>query len=232
SVGAAVTPPAGAQVIDAGGAEVYPGFINARSTIGLADAGAGGFSDADEILDFNPQLRPQVAFHNDSDAIPVARANGVTTVAVTPGGGILGGQIAIMDLDGYTWEESTVRTGVGISFQFPTLGGGGRGGFGAPPAAPRPYQELKRERDARLDQLARLLDDARAYAKAAPTRGSSKDWKLEALVPVVQKRIPLMTRANTEADIREAVAFADRADVRIVISGGLEAPMVASVLRD
>src|SRR5262249_39624407 len=116
SVGANVPVPAGAQVIDAAGAEVYPGFINARSTIGLADPGAGGFSDADEIVDFNPQLRPQVAFHNDSDAIPVARANGVTTAAVTPSGGLLGGQVAVMDLDGFTWEESTVRTAVGVTF--------------------------------------------------------------------------------------------------------------------
>jgi len=194
SVGANLVVPAGAQVIDVAGADVYPGFINARSTIGLADPGAGGFSDADEILDFNPQLRPQVAFHNDSDAIPVARANGVTTAAVTPSGGILGGQVAVMDLDGYTWEESTVRTAVGVTFQFPSIGGGGRGAaFAAPAGPPRPYEEMKRERDARLDAVARLLEEARAYAKAAgPNRETN--WQLEALVPVVEKRIPFITR--------------------------------------
>src|SRR5262249_37685012 len=113
SVGPGTNVPAAAQVIDAGGAAVYPGFINARSTLGLSDPGAGGFSDANEILDFNPQLRALVAYHNDSDAIPVARANGITTVAVTPAGGLLGGQIAVMDLDGYTWEESAVATTIG-----------------------------------------------------------------------------------------------------------------------
>jgi imidazolonepropionase-like amidohydrolase len=233
SVGANVPVPPGAQVIDAAGAEVYPGFINARSTLGLSDPGAGGFSDADEILDFNPQLRPQVAFHNDSDAIPVARANGVTTAAVMPSGGMLGGQVAVMDLDGYTWEESTVKTAVGVTFQFPSLGGGGRGGggFGAPTGPPRPYDELKRERDARLDRVARLVEDARAYAKAAgPNRETN--WQLEALVPVVEKRIPLVTRASSESEIRDAVAFADRVNVRIVISGGVEAPMVASLLKE
>jgi imidazolonepropionase-like amidohydrolase len=234
SVGANVTVPAGAQVIDAAGAEVYPGFINARSTLGLADPGAGGFGDTDEILDFNPQLRPQVAFHNDSEAIPVARANGVTTAAVTPSGGLLGGQVAVMDLDGWTWEESTVKTAVGISFQFPAMtsgGGGGRGGGGGVQQAQRTYQDIKKDRDARLDQVAHLLDEARAYAKAAgPNRRT--DWKLDALVPVIAKQIPLITRANTEQDIRDAVAFADRADVKIVISGGIEAPMVAPLLKD
>ena len=129
--------------IDAAGADVYPGFINARTAIGLADPGAGGFDDADEVLDFNPQLRAQVAFHNDSEAIPVLRANGVTTVAVTPGGGILGGQIAVMNLDGYTYEESSIATGIGISFQFPRLGGDGRGGRGGPPQS-RSYEEREK----------------------------------------------------------------------------------------
>src|SRR5205823_7749093 len=96
NVGATVAVPAGAQVIDAAGAEVYPGFIDAQTTMGLEDPGAGNFGDANEFLDFNPQLRAQVAFHNDSEAIPVARANGLTTVVATPGGGILGGQAAVM----------------------------------------------------------------------------------------------------------------------------------------
>jgi len=156
----------------------------------------------------------------------------VTTAAVTPSGGILGGQVAVMDLDGYTWEESTVRTAVGVTFQFPSIGGGGRGAaFGAPAGPPRPYEEMKRERDARLDAVARLLEEARAYAKAAgPNRETN--WQLEALVPVVEKRIPFITRASTEAEIRDAVAFADRVNVRIVISGGLEAPMVAPLLKE
>src|SRR4029077_19867802 len=119
NLGANVSVPAGAQVIDASGSEVYPGFIDAQTTMGLEDPGAGSFGDADEFLEFNPQLRAQVAFHNDSEAIPVARANGLTTVVATPGGGLLGGQPAVMDLDGYTWEESTVGGWLGVSFQFP-----------------------------------------------------------------------------------------------------------------
>src|SRR6266852_2316134 len=127
NIGANVAVPPGAQIIDAAGSEVYPGLINAQTTMGIEDPGAGSFGDANEFLEFNPQLRAQVAFHNDNDAIPVARANGLTTIGVTPGGGLLGGQAAVMDLDGYTWEESTVAASVGVTFQFPRLVGGGRG---------------------------------------------------------------------------------------------------------
>jgi hypothetical protein len=197
----------------------------------LTDPGAGGFSDANEILDFNPQLRPNVAFHNDSDAIPVARASGITTVALTPGGGLLGGQVAVMDLDGWTYEESTVVPSVGVSFLFPSIGGGGRGGgFGAPPQD-RTFDDLKKERDARLDRVAKLLDDARAYAKAAgPNR--PRDLQLESLVPIVERRLPLITQANNERSIRDAVAFADRAKVRMVIAAGPEAALVAPLLKE
>jgi imidazolonepropionase-like amidohydrolase len=227
AVGANVTAPAGATVIDAAGADVYPGWINARSTLGLADPGPRGFADSDEMLDFNPQLRSTVAFHNDSDAIPVTRANGVTTVAVTPGGGILGGQVSVMNLDGWTWEEATVKPMVGISFQFPTVGR--RGGFGPNPDANRDYAELKKERDAKLDAVADLLERARGYART-PQAERVVDWSLEPLVPVVERRVPLFTFADREAEIRDAIAFADRHGVRLVITGGRESPLVADLL--
>jgi imidazolonepropionase-like amidohydrolase len=235
AVGAGVPVPPGAKVIDAAGAEVYPGWINAKTTIGLAEPGPRGYEDTTEMLDYNPQLRTVVAYHNDSDSIPVARANGVTTVAVFPNGGLLGGQVPVMNLDGWTWEESAVRPLVGISFQFPGVGGGGRGGFGTPPAAPgapeRSYDDLRRERDARLDKTLRLFDEARAYAKAA-AGARRTDWVLEALVPVVEGRIPLFTTAARAQDIKDAVAFAERAHVRIVVCSGPEAAFVAPFLKE
>ena len=227
AVGADVPVPAGAEVIDATGADIYPGWIDARSTLGLQDPGAGGYADTNEMLDFNPQVRSVVAFHNDSVSIPVTRANGVTTVAVTPSGGLLGGQVAVMNLDGWTWEESTVKAYVGSAFQFPTLG---RPRRGPDPDRDKPYEDLKKDRDTKLDELARLLEQARAYAKAGPDRPT--DWVLEALVPVVEGELRLMTRANSETDIRDAVAFAERVGVKLVISGGLEAPLVAQELAE
>jgi imidazolonepropionase-like amidohydrolase len=238
-----VTVPQGAQVIDAAGAEVYPGFIDASTPTGLVDPGAGGFGDSDEMLDFNPGLRAHVAFHNDSEAIPVMRANGITTVAATPGGGLLGGQIAVMDLDGFTWEESTVAPSVGMAFQFPRLGvGGGRGGGRGNANQDRNYEDLKKERDAQLDKVARLFEQARAYAKAAgPNRadrgagppGANRDLNLEALVPVVEKRAPLITRVANEHEIRDAIAFSERVGVRIVITApASEAALAAPILKE
>jgi imidazolonepropionase-like amidohydrolase len=230
AVGADVQVPTGAQVIDAKGADVYPGFVDGRTSLGLNEPGPRGFEDVQEMLDINAAIRASVAYQSDSDAIAVARVNGVTSVAIMPAGGLLGGQAAVMNLDGWTWEEATLEPTVGVTFQFPNVGGGGGfGGGGQQP--PRKYEDLKRERDARLKVVEDVLARAKAYARI-PAAERRTDWNLEALVPIVEGRRPLFVQAGTEGQIREAVAFADRAGVRIVITGGLEAPLVAPLLKE
>lgn len=229
AVGADVTVPAGAQVVDAKGGEVYPGFIDARTTLGLNEPGPGGYGDAGEMLEINASLKAQVAYQADSDAIPVARVNGITSAAVVPSGGLLGGQVAVMNLDGWTWEEATLTPAAGVSFQFPPLIRGG--GFGGAPAAPRKYEDLKKERDAQVQKVEDWVARARAYA-GIPAASRPTDWNLAALVPIVEGAQPLFVAASSERDIRDAVAFADRAGVKIVITGGLESPLVAPLLKE
>jgi imidazolonepropionase-like amidohydrolase len=147
-----------------------------------------------------------------------------------PAGGLVGGQAAVMNLDGWTWEEATVKPTVGITFQFPNIGGGG-GGFGGGSGPPRRYEDLKRERDARIKVVEDVIARAKAYARM-PAAERRTDWNLEALVPVVEGRQPLFVQANNETQIRDAVAFADRTGVRMVITGGLEAPLVAPLLKE
>ena len=229
SLGAEVTAPEGAEVIDAAGADVYPGFIDASSTLGLAEPGPRGFQDTTEMLPFNPHLRTRMAFHPDSDAIPVARANGITTVAVRPTGGLLGGEVAVMNLDGWTWEEATLRPRAGLSFQFPSLTPARRSGGREQPE--KRYEDLKKARDHTLAEVADLLERARAFARMAPSSRPT-DWVQQALIPVVERALPLIVEVDREADIREAVAFARRTEVRIVLVGGLEAGRVASLLKE
>ena len=228
AIGANVAVPAGAQIIDAKGGEVYPGFIDARTSMGLNEPGPRNFEDTNEMLEINASVKAQVAYQSDSDAIPVARVNGITSVAVIPSGGLIGGQIAVMNLDGWTWEEATLQPVAGVSFQFPPLM---RGGFGGSPDANRKYEDLKKERDARVQRVEELIARARAYANI-PAADRATDWNLAAMVPIAERRQPLFVSASNESDIREAVAFADRANIRIVIAGGLEAPLAAALLKD
>ncbi|HJR59144.1 MAG TPA: amidohydrolase family protein [Vicinamibacterales bacterium] len=235
AVGANVQAPQGATIIDAKGGHVYPGFINARTSVGIGENGVRGYDDISEMHDWNQHLRTRVSYHSESETIPVARGTGVTTVGVAPSGGIMSGEFAVMNLDGWTWEEATVRPNAGIIFNFPALGGGGgrggrggRGGGGE--AAERTYDDIRRERDRRLDDVIRVLDQARAYAKAGANR--TTDWSLEALVPVVERKLPLIVSVTREQDIKDAVAFADRAKINIVISGAIESNYAAQLLKE
>src|SRR4051812_6304981 len=230
AVGSGIAVPPGAKTVDAGGADVYPGFINARTVMGLNEPGPRGFEDVNEMLDYNPQLRTRVAYHAESDTIPVTRANGVTTVAVVPGGGIFGGEVAVMNLDGWTWEEATLKPNAGIEFNFPALGGGGGRGGGRGGAAAGTYEQAKKQRDDRLADISRTFALARAYGKGGANR--PKDLVLEALVPVVEGRLPLLTNVSGEANIREAIAFAEREKVKIIVAGGTDAQLIAPLLKE
>jgi imidazolonepropionase-like amidohydrolase len=250
AVGRNVSIPAGARVINAQGMWVYPGFIDSGTTIGLTEIGqVPATVDVNELGDFNPQLRAITAVHPASEIIPVTRVNGITTVLTTPRGGILSGQAALINLDGWTWEEMLVKAPVGIYFNFPSIISGRF--FDPETLQPRErsFQEARRQRDERLQRVKQLLEDARAYAKAKRAAemgvpgGNAADGSgtlrpflinpvLESLVPVVEGTVPLIVAANEERDIRAAVEFAEEQKVKIILSGGLEAPRVAQLLKE
>jgi len=222
ALGPDVQVPAGAKVIDAKGGSVYPGFIETSTDLGINEPGVRGMDDVREMLDFNQNVRTRVEYQTDSDAIPVARANGVTTAAVMPGGGIISGEVAVMNLDGWTWEEATLNPSAGLAFTFPAIGGGGGGrggGFGrggGPGGGDTSYEDLKRRRDQQLERVSDWFARARAYAKADP-KTRQTDWMLEGLLPIVEKRAKLYTRVGTYLDFDDAIAFGAKENVDMVI---------------
>ena len=138
-----------------------------------------------------------------------------------------------MNLDGWTWEEATLQPVAGVSFQFPPLvrGGGGGGGGGGNADANRKYEDLKKERDAKVKRVEDLIARARGVRDAAGRRPRDR-LEPRGAGAGRRRQQPLFVAASNEADIRDAVAFADRAGVRIVITGGLESPLVAPLLKE
>lgn len=223
AVGANAPVPAGAKVVDAAGANVYPGFVDAATDVGLNEPGPRNYDDVSEMGEWNQALRTQRAFKIDSDAVPVTRVEGITTIGVIPGGGVISGSLPVMDLDGWTWEEGTLRASAGLVMTFPGGGGAGRGfggGRGGGPAA-TPSDQI-----ARLDAL---LDRARAYAKEPA--GHPVDLSLEPFLPILNRTQAFIVNASTEPGIREAVSWADRQHVRIVVHGGPDTQRAAEVLK-
>src|SRR5262249_49260166 len=109
-VGARVASTGAAKVIDATGLSVYPGMIDSGTQLGLTEIGSiQETHDTTELGDFNPHMRAIVAVQPNSELIPVARANGITTAITHPSGRLVSGQAALINLDGWTWQEMTVK---------------------------------------------------------------------------------------------------------------------------
>ncbi len=222
-----------APIIDGRGLEMYPGLIDAWSNIGLTEiSSVPATNDSSETGDFNPQLLAFSAIHAESEHIPVARANGVTAAVSAPSGGIISGQATFLHLDGWTPDEMAILKSAGMVVAFPSLDARGRTG-GAPAALRRePFSESRKAYETRVKEISELLEQARHYEKARSANPSAaKDARLEALVPVIAGRLPVFIRADSARDIRNAVEFAGRERLRIVIQGGREADRVADLLR-
>jgi imidazolonepropionase-like amidohydrolase len=236
AVGANVSVPAGAEIIDATGKHVYPGMFDAVTTLGLTEVGAVDVTnDSREQGDFNPQLQAATAIHPATEHIPVARANGITHAMAVPqgGNGSIAGQASLVGLDGWTVEEMRMNPGAAMSINYPSLsGGGGRGGGGRGGRGGDFSQAEERYQES-VERLDEWLEAGREYARAVAAGVEiRRDLKLEAMAKVVNREIPVLLAANGERDIRNAVEWAQGQNLRFVISGGREAWKIADWLAE
>jgi imidazolonepropionase-like amidohydrolase len=240
AVGKGVSVPGGAQVINARGMHVYPGVFDAVSQMGLVEVGQGapGTVDASEIGDYNPQIVAAAAIHPSSEHIPVSRAAGVTHTVSVPGqgGGRIGGQASLINLNGWVTEDMLVKRSIAMAINWPSLGaGGGGGGFGGfGQQARRPFTEVKAEYDRRVNELTDWLDRARHYAQALEKGSKEKydrDLKLEALVPVIKGQLPVLVFANSDRDMKNAIEYCEKQKLKLILAGGRQAWKIKDLLK-
>jgi imidazolonepropionase-like amidohydrolase len=231
AVGANVDVPAGATVIDGSGLSVYPGMIDSGSNVGLVEVDAiNATVDVSELGDFNPNAQAAVALNPHSELVPVTRVNGVTNVVSTPEGGIISGQSALIQLAGWTPAQMVVKSPAAMHIRFPRL-------RGAPlvdiPSDEEAETTRRKSYTKELDRLRDVFRDARAYAKAstAGVRRVDRDLLLEALVPVVDGRVPVVMHASQARDIRAALAFADEFQLEVILSGAQDVSRVIPDLK-
>lgn len=234
-VGENLSAPAGVKVIEAGGMQVYPGMIDSASTIGLSEIGAvRETSDVAEIGKFNPQLRASIAVNPDSEHIPVTRANGITSVIALPDGPGISGQASLISLNGWTTEEMEVKRSAAMHLHMPTIGGSPGRGFGGGYGGGRvPYDEAKKTFEKDMIELNNFFEEAHRYsqAKAAKLPGFQTNLKLEAMLPVIEGKTPLLITAVRERAIRDAIAFADKQKIKVILCQAIDADKVSAELK-
>lgn len=240
AVGATVNVPSGSQQIEGRGLSVYPGMIDAGTSMGLVEVpqGASGTVDTSEVGDFNPNSKAIIAINPHSAHIAVTRVEGITNVLSAPTGGLISGQAAFVNLLGTSPREMAVVPSAALVINYPRIGGGG-GGFGGFQQQPANLSDTLAANQRQLDQIKKILRDAEAYGRAqdAYAKDSSlprpnHDLVLEALVPYVRGEQPVIFRADREAEIRGAIKFADEMKLKPIILGGDDAWRVTSLLKE
>jgi imidazolonepropionase-like amidohydrolase len=248
-----IVPPKGMKVVEGKGLRVYPGMIDSDTNLGLQEIQSVRESvDTGELGEFMPQLRALVAVNPASEHFGVVRVNGITSVMTFPGGGGGGGgrgggrgqsiegQAAMIHTDGFTWEEMEINRSAAMQLSFPSAGGGGRrgGGGGLPDEIAAEFgaaagANSRRNVDDAIAKINDFFDDARRYklAKAANPPGFVTDLKFEAMIPVLDGKVPLAVSAGQAEAIHDAIAFADKQHVRIVIMGPREIGKVGPELK-
>ncbi len=232
AVGANVTIPPAATVIDGTGLSVYPGLIDSGSQVGLTEiSSVAGTVDTSELGDINPNARAAVAINPHSNLIPVTRVNGITTVIAEPQGGIISGQSALIQLAGWTPAEMVLKSPAGMHIHFPRLRSAA---FDEQPQEEEAAKETQKSYTKQVDKLRDTFRDAQSYAKSAAARSansalprSDRDLILEALVPVVEGRVPVIMHADLARDIRAAIRFADEFKLKMILA---DAQDVANVI--
>lgn len=224
AVGSNVTIPQGAQRVDASGKWVTPGLVNSATALGLVEVGFGAdANDSRARTDDHiaAAFRSWEGINPHSVYLRPASEDGITSAVSLPSGGLIAGQAALIDvLTGSTLDTMLVKAPVAM---FGQLGDNQAAGAGA--------------RAQVVGKLRRLLDDTKFYAahRSDFDRGASRQLSanradLEAMIPVVQGRLPLIVSAERSSDIRTALDIAKEYGLKIIIGGGTEAWMLADEL--
>ncbi len=218
ALGTDVVIPAGTETVDLAGLHLYPGFVHPLSALGLTEVGAvRATRDHTETGDVNSNIRAEIAFHADSELLPVALSGGILTAHVAPRGGVFRGTSAVMALEGWNFEDMTLRSGVGMHLSWP---------MSRPPANafnPPSDEEIKERKEKALKTINDTLDNAKAYEKAlsAFAAGSSAkpdfDPRLAALVGVVRGEQPLFLHADEKSQIEDALDWLQEREITAAV---------------
>jgi hypothetical protein len=209
--------------------------------LGLDSMATATSGDTREMGLFNPQLRSMTAVNPESEQIPFSRSTGVTSVVTMPEGELLSGQMSLIHLDGSMNDKMAVAPLAAIHLRFPALAT-----RPVPPhehddadddpaeSEPLPFEEAKADYDRKMAVLESFFAEAQQYRRArlAKTPALKPDLRLEAMLPVLDRKTPVFVTAVREREIREAIEFADRQNIRIILADAYESYKVIPLIKE
>ncbi len=219
-----IDPSAFDTVIRAYGKHIYPAFIAPNTTLGITEIDAVRASkDYNEVGSYNPNVRSQIAYNTDSKIIKTVRTNGVLVTQTTPRGGVISGLSSVMYLDGWNWEDATLKADDGIHLNWPSSFN--TSGWWAEPGK----TSKNKNYDDRVKEIKNYFEIAKSYSQD----DSKMDLELVSIQELFKGTRNLYIHANYAKDIRESVRFFKKIGINnIVIVGGRDALNAISILKE
>lgn len=225
AVGADIVCPEGAQVIDAQGRLVAPGFVEPHSHIGLREAACNwtGIDHNEKTDPLTPQMRAIDAINPMDEYFTDAVRGGVTTVCAGPGSAnVIGGTFAAIKTVGRRVDDMIVKFPVAMKCAF---GENPKNAYG------QGSKKMPLTRMGIAALLREMLFKAKDYQEAKDAGKDPKfDMKLEAMLPVMRKEIPLKAHAHRADDILTAIRIAKEFDLNLTLDHCTSGAEIADIL--
>ena len=223
-VGKNLTANEGEDVQDLNGLFVFPGLVESHCHLGMEET-AIRFEgdDVNEITDpITPNMRGIDGCNPMDETIESALKGGVTTVAAGPGSAnVLGGTFFAYKTKGNCIDEMTIQNPIAM-----------KAAFGENPK--RCYQGKKIDTRMQISALLReTLEKTKEYlAKKEAGKDVAYDQKLEAMIPVVKKELPLKCHAHRADDILTAIRIAKEENIKITLDHVTDARCILPQIKE
>lgn len=229
AVGRDIAIPEVAEVIDAAGKVVTPGFIDAHCHVGiLEEVYRIEGNDVNEMTDpVTPHLRAIDAVNPEDGGFEDAREGGVTTVVTGPGSGnVIGGENLAMKTAGRVIDHMVIKSPVGLKIAFGENPKRAYGNERKSPMTRMATAALLRETLTKAQNHMRKLDQG----STDPDKMPDRDLRMDILVRVLKGELPLRAHAHRADDIMTAIRIADEFKVRLVVEHCTEGYKIADEL--
>ncbi|WP_228852190.1 amidohydrolase family protein [Aegicerativicinus sediminis] len=204
----------GANVIDASGKHVYPGFIVPNSTLGLVEIDAVKATDDDaEIGQWNPNIRSIIAYNAESKVVESMRPNGVLLGQITPRSGRISGSSSIVQFDAWNWEDAIIKADEGIHMNWPNSFSRGRWWMGEDPGL-KPNSDYEKQ----VMEIEDYFNSSKTYGK---TKESVMHLPYAAMGGLFDGSKTLYIHVNDAKGITDAITFGKKMKLNKVVLVGV-----------
>lgn len=229
-IGKNIVTPLDAEIIDAKGKFIYPGFIDAHTHMGLWEDGMGfeGADGNEETDPITPQLNPIDGINPMDNTFKEAVQGGITSVCTTPGSAnVMGGQCIAIKTHGRRIDTMIIKNPVASKIAF---GENPKSCYGKDEKTPQTRMAIASLLRENLKKAEEYLEEMELYMEHEDHDKPEYDIRMESLLPVLKGEIPFKVHAHRADDIFTAIRVAKEFDIKLTLDHCTEGHLIVEEL--